>query len=83
MANYLLSQFENDKKGIWETNMFGKSLYELVNESLQSKIEHIPTDAQNKLRKTLKEVGVTDEKLIESLVENSKETEKLTKRIAE
>ena len=56
MANYLLSQFENDKKGIWETNMFGKSLYELVNESLQSKIEHIPTDAQNKLRKTLTKI---------------------------
>jgi len=56
LANYLLSNFENDKKGIWETNMFGKSLYDLMSESLQSKIENTPKEAQGKLRKTLTKI---------------------------
>ena len=36
LVNYLLSEFENDPQKIWEYNIFGKSLHELVNEVLQS-----------------------------------------------
>ena len=35
LVNYLLSEFENDPIKIWESNIFGKSLHELVNEGLQ------------------------------------------------
>ena len=38
LVNYLLSGFENDPKQIWESNIFGKSLHELVNEGLQTKL---------------------------------------------
>ena len=38
LVNYLLSEFESDPKKIWESNIFGKSLHELVNEGLQSKL---------------------------------------------
>lgn len=53
LIKYLLSEFENDPKGIWETNMFGKSLHNLVKENLNNKLHAMPTDAQNKMRKTL------------------------------
>jgi stage IV sporulation protein A len=53
LVKYLLAEFENNPKGIWETNMFGKSLHNLINEGLNSKIHSMPTDAQVKMRKTL------------------------------
>lgn len=53
LVKYLLSEFENDPKGIWETNMFGKSLHALVKEGLANKLHAMPVDAQNKMRKTL------------------------------
>ncbi len=56
MVKYLLSEFENDPKGIWETNMFGKSLHMLVNENLNNKISSMPEDTQKKMRKTLSRI---------------------------
>ena len=56
LVNYLLSEFENDPKKIWESNIFGKSLHELVNEGLQSKLSHMPEDAQVKLQETLERI---------------------------
>lgn len=53
LVKYLLSEFESDPKGIWNTKMFGKSLNLLVNEGLQNKLVTMPNDAQNKIRKTL------------------------------
>ena len=53
MVKYLLSEFETDKKGIWETNLFGKSLSALVREEIAGKLSGVPADAQNKVRKTL------------------------------
>ena len=38
LVNYLLSEFESDPKKIWESNIFGKNLHELVNEGLQNKL---------------------------------------------
>ncbi len=56
MVRYLLSEFENDPKGIWETNMFGKSLHMLVNENLNSKLTAMPDDTQKKMRRTLSRI---------------------------
>jgi len=53
LVKYLLAEFENDPQGIWETNMFGKSLHMLVNEGLNNKLSAMPVDAQKKMRKTL------------------------------
>jgi len=53
MAQYLLKEFENNPKGIWQTNMFGKSLESLVNEDLNNKLTAMPAPLQNKLRRTL------------------------------
>ena len=56
LVNYLLSGFENDPKKIWESNIFGKSLHELVNEGLQTKLSKMPEDAQLKLQETLERI---------------------------
>ena len=56
LVKYLLSEFESDPKKIWESNFFGKSLHELVNEGLQNKLVHMPEDAQKKLRETLEKI---------------------------
>ena len=56
LVNYLLSGFENDPKQIWESNIFGKSLHELINEGLQTKLAKMPEDAQVKLQETLERI---------------------------
>ncbi len=56
LVNYLLSEFESDPKKIWESNIFGKSLHELVNEGLQNKLCRMPEDAQAKLQETLERI---------------------------
>ena len=56
LVNYLLSEFENDPIKIWESNIFGKSLHELVNEGLQNKLARMPEDAQGKLQETLERI---------------------------
>ncbi len=53
LAKYLLQEFENNPGGIWQTNMFGKSLESLVNEGINSKLNSMPVNLQNKLRKTV------------------------------
>ena len=56
LVTYLLSEFETDPKQIWESNIFGKSLHELVNEGLQNKLYRMPEDAQLKLQETLERI---------------------------
>ena len=56
LVNYLLSEFENNPKEIWKSNIFGKSLHELVNEGLQTKLSKMPEDAQIKLQETLERI---------------------------
>ena len=56
LVESLLSEFESDPKKIWESNIFGKSLHELVNEGLQTKLMKMPEDAQEKLQETLERI---------------------------
>ncbi|MBE6589760.1 MAG: stage IV sporulation protein A [Ruminococcaceae bacterium] len=56
LVRYLLKEFEEDPKSIWKSNMFGKSLYELVNEGLHTKLEHMPEESRKKLSETLERI---------------------------
>jgi stage IV sporulation protein A len=56
LVNYLLKEFETDPAKIWESNIFGKSLHELVNEGLHNKLYRMPEDAQMKLQETLQKI---------------------------
>lgn len=56
LVMYLLKEFEENPTQIWESNIFGKSLHELVNEGLHNKLFRMPTDARMKLQETLEKV---------------------------
>ncbi|MEG0340204.1 MAG: stage IV sporulation protein A, partial [Oscillospiraceae bacterium] len=52
----LLQDFEQNPIKIWESNIFGKSLHELVNEGLQNKLLHMPQEARARIQETLERV---------------------------
>ncbi len=56
LVMYMLKEFEKDPIKIWESNIFGKSLYELVNEGLHNKLYHMPHDARMKLQETIERI---------------------------
>lgn len=56
LVMYLLKEFEENPNKIWETDIFGKSLHELVNEGLRGKLERMPDDARSKFRETIERV---------------------------
>ena len=56
MIRYLLQEYEGDSSKIWEANIFGKSLHELVNEDLNAKRKRMPQDAREKLRESLQRI---------------------------
>lgn len=53
LVQYLLDRFESDPKKLWEFDIFGKSLHDLVREGLQNKLYRMPENAQQKLQETL------------------------------
>ena len=56
MVKYLMREFEDDPKAIWQSNMFGKSLYELVGDGLTTKLDRMPEDARQKFGETLSKI---------------------------
>ena len=56
LVDYLMKEFEDDPTSIWQSNIFGKSLHELVNEGLQNKLYKMPEEAQCKLQETLEKI---------------------------
>lgn len=49
----MMSDFENDKQAIWNTNIFGRSLSSLVADGINNKLQTVPAEAELKLKKTL------------------------------
>ena len=56
LVSYLLREFEESPSKIWESNIFGTSLYGLVNEGLHSKLYRMPTDARLKIKETVERI---------------------------
>ena len=56
LVRYLLDEFEEDPAKIWESNIFGKSLHELVNEGLHTKLGRMPQEARLKLQETISRI---------------------------
>ena len=56
IINFILQEFEGDVSKIWESNMFGKSLYDIAGEGLNAKIKKMPDETQAKLRTTLQRI---------------------------
>lgn len=56
MVKYIMDKYQTDPTGVWETNILGKTLSDLVNDDLNGKLNNMPTEAQTKLRKTLTKI---------------------------
>ena len=56
MVKYLQEEFEQNPSEIWASNMFGKSLHDLVKEQLQSKLYTMPEEIRVKIQKTLQKI---------------------------
>lgn len=53
---YLMNEFSEDPVKIWSSNLFGKSINELVNEGIHAKLSKMPEDAREKVRETIERV---------------------------
>ena len=53
----LKEEMENSPNGIWETNIFGKSLYEMVAEQMENKIAGVPDNIRVKMQKSLQKIS--------------------------
>ena len=53
MIRYLMEGFEQDPQKLWQSNLFGKPLSDLVREGLSNKLMHMPADTQVKVQQTL------------------------------
>ena len=56
LVSYMMNEFENNKQEIWNKNMFGKPMNELVKDSIDSKLAGLPEEVQTKMRKTLTKI---------------------------
>lgn len=56
LINYLMEKFEDDPYKIWESNIFGKSLNELLRDGVRGKIDRMPEQAQKKFQETLQRI---------------------------
>ena len=56
LVEQLLDKYKDDPSQLWQSNIFGKTLNELVNDGLRSKLERMPEEARNKLRETLERI---------------------------
>lgn len=56
LVDYLMNTFEKEPTKIWQTNIFGKSLYDLVRDSMTNKVNRMSDDVQQKLRDALQRI---------------------------
>lgn len=56
LIDYLTQQYETDKTQIWDYNIFGKSLSDLICDGLQSKLYNMPEETQIKFQDTLQKI---------------------------
>ena len=52
----LSEEYEEAPERIWEANILGQSLYNLVSDGMNAKLAHIPTEARAKLGETLERI---------------------------
>ena len=56
ILGFLLQNFEGDASKIWESNIFGKSMYDIAEEGLTAKLRRMPEETGLKLRNALQRI---------------------------
>ena len=57
LVESLKDDLQNAPNGIWDTNIFGKSLYEMVAEQMENKIAGVPDNIRIKIQKSLQKIS--------------------------
>lgn len=57
LAQYLTDQFSNEENDIWDTNLFGKTLKEMVTEQMESKVSNVPENIRGKVQRSLQKIS--------------------------
>ena len=56
LLEYLAGQYQEDPEQLWQSNIFGRTVFQLVTEGLDTKLHRMPDDARYKLRDTLQRI---------------------------
>lgn len=56
LADFMRAKFAEDPMQVWQYDIFGKQLYELVRENMESKLQKMPENVQRKLRETVRRI---------------------------
>ena len=53
---YISENGKNNPAGIWSTNIFGKSIRQLIEDGIQNKVSKLTDESQMKLQDTIQKV---------------------------
>ncbi len=53
---HLMKEFKDSPARVWESDIFGKSLYDLVDDGLRGKLYNMPAEARDKYKETLERI---------------------------
>lgn len=56
LISYINENAQNSPEGIWDTNIFGKSIQQLVEEGMKNKVNKLTDESQVKLQETIQKV---------------------------
>jgi stage IV sporulation protein A len=56
LINYINENTKENPEGIWETNIFGKTIRQLVNDGISSKVNKLTDESQLKLQETMQKI---------------------------
>ena len=56
LVSAMLEAYDTDTDALWQSNIFGKSVFELVSDGLSGKMAKMPPDARTKLRDALTKI---------------------------
>lgn len=56
VIRYLTAEMQQDPERVWSSNMFGRSLYDMVNDGMNEKLNHMPQESREKLGETLSKI---------------------------
>ena len=56
LIDYIMKDYESNKDGIWHSEIFGRSLDQIVKEGIQAKLSLMPDQTRNKLSQTVTKI---------------------------
>ena len=56
LIDYMIANSENGEEGIWNTNIFGKTVKELVDDGIEGKINKLTKESEQKLKEAIEKV---------------------------